>query len=370
MERREKKLAAIVLVGTSVVVLAICEMLLRSALFSDWLVVSTLRQPWRYADATLDENYWKLRVIFNDSAPALRVETAPAGRIDADLGWAPPQTGDNPLGLTSDTPYRVEDIDEPVLFYGDSFVAGAGLARMSHRIPQLLDRRLATRPVLNYGVGGYGLDQVFIRFRSTVDTFDDPLVLVGILTDDVDRSIFGIRIGPKPYFEIADGELVVRNTPVELSPDAYVASNPPSISSYLARFVMFRLRSVLPKRWFDGLLGYDDIHRNNLEVNRRILEEMRSIAEDRGITIACVLFYSREEIHAPADWRETFLMEALDRAGIPYFDSKQHLQQALSFEGLTPDDVYYDVNNHLNERGNTLVADGIAAWLAGPGHPD
>ena len=367
MNRREKIYATIAITASTTLALGILELLFRTALFSDSLAVDALRQPWRYADSTIDENYWKLLVIFNSSNPQADLRADPAGRIHPGLGWAPEVTPENPLGLISDRKYAISEVENPLLFYGDSFVAGSGAARVSHRIPQLLDRMLPSNSVLNFGVGGYGIDQILLRLQSTIDMFESPLILVGILTDDVDRSIFGIRGGQKPYFELDSNRLALRNLPILPDVTEYVRQNPPTIRSYLFRFSIFRLRNFLPESWFDRVLGYDAIHRDNLVVNEMLLREIKREADSRKLEIACVLFYSREEILRPAEWRETFLQDSLENLQIPYFDTKLHLRQFLAHENMLPNDLYYEANNHLNEKGNLVVAEGLHAWLVDSG---
>jgi len=363
MDRRERTLAIVVVSITTLITLVACEFALRIALFSDIAPVSSLRQPWRYADSAIDENYWKLLAIFDVDSVRTGMETDPAGRLHPEFGWAPETTRQNPLGLIANEDYALSDINNPIPFYGDSFVAGSGAARMSYRIPQLLDQKLPDRSVLNYGVGGYGIDQVFLRFSATIDAYAGPLVLVGILTDDVDRSIFGIRVGQKPYFRVVDDELELRNLPILPDPRQYVAQNPPQIRSYLFRLIMFKLRPVLPRTLFEWMFGYGDIHQNNLAVNRRILQEFARLSDERDLDLACIIFYSREEILEPANWRETFLKESLENLNIPYFDTKDLLADHLEREALVPNDLYYEFNNHLNELGNVIVADGLYLWL-------
>lgn len=344
----------LMLISTAVVV-GVCEAFFRFALFSDGLAIPTLRQSWRYADSAFEDDYWKLTFLFRAGEKAQRV-----GNIDPELGWSPPVSSENPLGLISDTPYRVEDIRRPILFYGDSFVAGA--SPIPQRIPQIMDRLLEDRTVLNYGVGGYGVDQIYLRYRKTAGDFQAPLVLIGMLTSDLDRSILGMRTGQKPYFDIEDAKLVTRNLPILASTREYIDRNPPRIRSYFLRFVMFRLRPYLPPSWFDSLFGFDAQHQRKLGVNSRVLQAFREDAETLGIPLHAVIFYSEEEFAEPT-WREKFLQQTLDEQSIKYFDTKAYLKAYMSRTGATLDALYYADNGHPNEAGNRVIATGIAEWL-------
>ena len=337
------------------VVAGICEALLRVALFSDNFSVPELRQSWRYADSAYDDDYWKLAFLFNYAARAQRV-----GHVDPELGWAIEKTPDNPLGLVSETPYRIEDIGRAVLFYGDSFVAGA--SPIPDRIPQVMDGLLPEVSVLNYGVGGYGVDQIYLRYAETVGGFKDPVVLVGILTSDLDRSILGMRTGQKPYFDILNGQLVRQNLPILPTTREYIDRYPPEIKSYLFRFVMFRLRSWLPEEWFDRLYGYDEKHQRKLAVNSMILQALKQDASERELPLGVVIFYSQEEL-LEASWRVRFLKETLQALEIPYFDTRLSISRYVKDNAMTLDGLYYPDNGHPNELGNKVIAEGVIKWL-------
>ena len=356
MKRGSEIFTGLVLfIVSTLVITGICEALLRVALFSDTFSIPQLRQSWRYADPNYEDDAWKLGFLFGTAAKAQRV-----GYIDPELGWAIEKSLDNPLGLVSDTPYRVEDIGRPVLFYGDSFVAGA--SQIPDRIPQVMDRLLPEQPVLNYGVGGYGVDQIYLRYAKTVGGFRDPIVLVGILTHDLDRSILGIRTGQKPYFDIQDGKLVRQNLPILPTTQDYIDRYPPEIKSYFIRFVMFRLRPWLPEEWFDWLYGYSEAHQRKLDVNSMILEALDKNASERELSLGVVIFYSQKELSEDG-WREEFLKETLDDLKIPYFDTKLYLADYVKRHGVVLEDLYYRDNGHPNELGNKVIAEGLLPWL-------
>ena len=360
MKRGSEIITGLVLVIVStLVVIAVCEAFLRLALFSDTFPVPALRQSWRYADSSYEDDYWKLAFLFDSSAKAQRV-----GYIDPQLGWAMEKSPDNPLGLVSDTPYSVADIRRPLLFYGDSFVAGA--SPVPDRIPQIMDRLLPERSVLNYGVGGYGVDQIFLRYANTVGDFSAPTVLIGILTSDLDRSILGMRTGQKPYFDIQDDRLVTQNLPILATTREYVDSHPPGINSYFIRFLMFRLRPLLPAEWFDRVFSFDEKHRKKLAVNRKILEDLGKDAGERGLSLGVVIFYSQEEL-AEESWREGYLKETLQALDIPYLDTGVLLSDYAISQGIGLDALYYKENGHPNALGNEAIAKGLVNWLYSQG---
>jgi hypothetical protein len=72
--------------------------------------------------------------------------------------------------------------------FGDSFVYGNEVDD-DNAWPAQLEACANDYEVLNYGVGGYGLDQAFLRFQSEGLTLGPRVVLIGFTTDDLRRVV-------------------------------------------------------------------------------------------------------------------------------------------------------------------------------------
>jgi len=340
------------IVNLNILILSVCvvspifgEMFIRTAIY---LNVSSVKRPELYADQFADDDYWKLHHEW------IKTEGLPsAGSIDPLLGWAPPKTRGNPLGIIADTPYAFDSHTQAALFYGDSFVEG--VTPPGTEIPQQLDRMLAHCRVYNYGVGGYGVDQIYLRFKNSHPLFEKPGIIFGILTEDLYRSVLTIRTGPKPYFRIENATLLLQGVPVDSNPMEWLIRNPPQIKSYLLAFVVRKLRS---------LRGGDiDYKRTEIErINALIIKEVVREARENDLPLLFVVFYARWELHT-SDWREVFLKEQLARWSVPYVDTKEILLRAARSDSMNVSEYYYPVNGHLNERGNRIIAENIAEHL-------
>jgi hypothetical protein len=330
------------------------EALIRAGILLD---VSAFRRPELYADQFADDDYWKLHHEW------IRTEGLPAvGSVDTLLGWAPPRTPENPLGIIADTLYAVDPHGQSVLFYGDSFVEG--VTPPGTQIPQRLARFLPGSSVYNYGVGGFGVDQIFLRFRSTHPLFHDPTIVFGILTEDLYRSVLSVRTGPKPFFVVQDDTLSLQGVPVGRDPAEWLRQNPPQIRSYLLAFVTRKLRSL---RGGDREYRRSDIER----VNALIIQEVVREARKHRLPLLFVSFYARWELQT-SEWHELFLKEQFARWSVPFVDTKEVLLDAARRDSVDVSEYYYPVNGHLNERGNELVSHSIAEYIAkgrlGPPH--
>ncbi len=131
------------------------------------------------------------------------------------LGW--PAPNDPRHDATGARPAPAFPNNEPacVALFGDSFTYGAEVED-DEAWGNLLAQRLNCR-VANYGVGGYGTDQAFLRFRDRADD-RAPIVILGVFEDNAQRNVNRYRellagapsFSFKPRFALNDrGELAL-----------------------------------------------------------------------------------------------------------------------------------------------------------------
>lgn len=358
---RERWFPIVVPLAAGLLCAAALEAAIRLAIFTDLLPVEKLRQPLHYADPWYDDDYWKLEYIFEQQAGV--GPTARAGQVERDLhpllGWAPKVSEVNPLGIVTDVPYTLADVEPAVLFFGDSYVDGP--EPIATKLPQLLDPLLENRHVVNYGVSGYGVDQIYLRFLDAHTRFKNPIVLIGIQDRDLDRTILSIRGGQKPVLAIEDGELVPGNLPIS-DTMSFVRAHPVELDSYLLRFGLMRLRRLGLERPIDRLLGYDDRQDMKVRLNRKILESFKEEAQKADLRLYFVLFYVQADMREE-NWREVFLKRTLQELEMPYFDTKTYLLELLESQGGSVEDYWSNEHGHPTGEANLLFARGIAAWL-------
>ena len=338
------------LVSFIVVAPLLAEVLIRSSIS---LGFDIFRNPQLYADPLKDDDYWKLRYIWNPDYLATGQENRFV--VDPLLGWTPPSTPGNILGIVSDTAYNPDFSKPSLLFYGDSFVYGAMLVPVPQRIPQLLDEFLSYYSVYNYGVSACGVDQIFLRFRETHSAFQNPLIFFGILTEDMDRSILNVHSAPKPRFSLQNGELDLLNTPIPSDSSKWYVHNPVAINSYFLALV---------RRIYENLDGGVDRQSEKKMINRKILEAVVEEARKHDLTIVFVIFYGTRELKKEG-WREIFLKDLFEELGVPYIDTKKILVDEARDKAMDVREFYlYKQNNdHPNRLGNCIIASAIAGYI-------
>ena len=78
--------------------------------------------------------------------------------------------------------------------------------------------------VYNFGVGGFGTDQAFLRFRREYQKVKTPIVALGLITENINRIVNVYRRFyyqktelslPKPRFKLKEGNLSLVPNPIQ-----------------------------------------------------------------------------------------------------------------------------------------------------------
>ena len=189
---------------------------------------------------------------------------------DADLGWTNRPSSctrdrkycANSAGLRSDREFT-KQIPPGVLrisLFGDSFIHGHDVDLRGSLAPQL-ESALAARGVpaqaLNFGVGGYGIDQAYLRYSRDGARFDTDIIVEGLQLENVARHLMVFRLiaypqskipFSKPRFYFEGPSLLVANKPT-IAPDRVPAVLATFESSPLRRYEFFYTEKYRPYWW-------------------------------------------------------------------------------------------------------------------------
>jgi hypothetical protein len=265
--------------------------------------------------------------------------------------------------------YANEWGSQPVLATGDSFTYGDDVSG-SETWPAYLQSILHI-PTINAGVSGYGLDQTVLLTERLSSLYRPRIAIVSFIGDDVRRvELRRIWNGEKPFFELAEGELELRNVPVPKGDDANRLSASQKLLGWSA--IVARLWP-----WLEDVPG-EPYGRRERATPRGTGEEIvcrlmqRLAAND--VRVIVVAQYD------PRDWRGSpqaadnarltqLVLGCARKAGLQTLDTFPVVDATVRAQGI--DAIFDRGHDHHNAAGNLLIAKTIAAELEKQGiHAD
>jgi hypothetical protein len=107
---------------------------------------------------------------------------------------------------------------------GDSYAAGDGVSN-GLRMSDHLEQRYAHLDAMNFAVNGTGTDQQLLIYEDLARYYEADGYLWLLCVENIARNLYHgfpsydyaeqrARLRPKPYFDLSDGTLVLRNVPV------------------------------------------------------------------------------------------------------------------------------------------------------------
>ncbi len=256
-----------------------------------------------------------------------------------------------------------------IALIGDSFTFGLEVRyeeTWGHQLELALGRDYQ---VLNFGVDGYGADQALLRYRRDVVRWHPDIVILGLISDDMHRTmcVYAFLCFPgaqipfwKPRF-IVDGDSLRLLTRPAIAPDSLFATQRinqlPIIEydhdfepydwdwhaydrSYAIRYLLSRYR-----RWSPRRKSVDDaaLATVNIAIVRSFEREVR----DAGAMPVVLFFPARSELSP--DWRSPIVgRDVLLQSGVSFIDMTPCVTR------LAPEDRYVAV--HFSPAANAAIA--------------
>lgn len=292
-------------------------------------------------------------------------------QFDAQLGWIPKigysatsnkwgtQVTILDYGVRSNGNNTVEKTP-PVLVVGDSFTFGDEVS--DHETwPAILEQRL-DKKVINAGVFAYGVDQSYLRLKSLLPVYSPDAVVFSFILEDILRAEYSVALGvQKPYFDIREGRLSRRNTPVEEGTVQPPKSWLHEVSGYsfVVHHIMMKLNPawwLTGRRWSDGYTGI-----SGGEITCLIFKELEQLAGQSGIGAVYILVQDtlkepRPALKAKAD----YALGCVNQDVVKVIDLRTEL---AAVKEKDPDLYKSFFKSHMTEKGNAFVADTIAAAM-------
>jgi hypothetical protein len=100
-----------------------------------------------------------------------------------------------------------------ILALGDSFTFGSEVSD-NETWTYYLEKLVPGSEVINFGVQGYGHDQMLLYLQEEGVKYHPDIVILGFLAIDMERNVMSFRDSAKPRFILDGRRLVLTNTPV------------------------------------------------------------------------------------------------------------------------------------------------------------
>ena len=351
---KKKWLANIILLLISIsIALVIAEFALRIMLFSKSKSFESLRDPSAYAvylkddyDDFNNEDYWKLVYRFKNRYSKENPQPL--------LGW---------WGFFNRETLKHVDEEKlqgrrPVLLYGDSFAKCVDSVRCFEDILNNDSAFSSEYYLLNYGVGGFGVDQICLLFEETVDRYENPFVIFSLLTTDLDRSMLQFRDAQKPYFVINEDKLELKGVPINQSTDEFFKQNPPKIRSYLFNRFRNSKLNLFRKQHPSKIEAYiEDIKVLNELIIARVHKKLKS----SGLDYIVLIFHP--EHHSPTSWRISFLRDLCDKYNVPSIFDLDIRKNDSTYVSYDPLRYAIKGDGHPTSYMNTLIARDLRRYI-------
>lgn len=146
-----------------------------------------------------------------------------------------------------------------IILFGDSYTAGDGVSNQ-YRYSDLLEQQIGQLEVLNFALPGTGTDQHYLIYREYAIHIEYDAMVIAVWVENIRRVGARYRLYQddqgrdvlyaKPYFELENGRLVLRNTPVPREPisEAELSRDERRLVDWGGRFLT--LRNVVERLGF------------------------------------------------------------------------------------------------------------------------
>ncbi len=285
----------------------------------------------------------------------------------------------NSQGIRSDREYQFQKPPgvQRIVVCGDSMVAGQFISN-ANRFSELMERRLPKLEVLNLALEGSGTDQQLLLYEHVGLQYEHDLVLLLPFLQNIRRNMVEAReaIDPKtgqiilrakPRYELVEGKLVLRNTPVpkEVSARAIEESGGTDAPHWLRAMLSAAPGAALFKRALSALAPwepfpeYGDPHGKEWQLMAALIRRFKELAGNRPLVLAPTIYASYVRFRMARNYWDRYASLAAP-PGIHVIDLLPYFRR-LGADALRCFQLPHDM--HLSAYGHLVVAEALQEEL-------
>ncbi len=235
-----------------------------------------------------------------------------------------------------------------ILILGDSFTFGDQVSD-NETYPYYLQQMLPNTEVINFGIHGYGHDQMLLYLKEEGIKYSPDVVILGFVGDDMNRNLLEFRDYSKPKFELVHNKLQIKNYPVP-PPDLTLKNE-----IYRSKFI-----DLLTIFYNDLLWKFGINEERKNEITIAIVDEMIERISSIGATPVIFYLPTPHEINDLDDKiipEEEFLNRYCRERIIHCFSLRS------SFLASVKEEINFKPPGHWNPRGNLLISHRLKEYL-------
>jgi len=307
------------------------------------------------------------------------------------LGWTIKENGSSKLyqanssGIRSNREYAITPPRgiRRVSTFGDSFTHGNDVKNHEtfQAIMESYDQNIE---VINFGVGGFGLDQAYLRYLEDGIQYKSDIVLIGFMSENISRNVNTYRPFytsnakiplTKPRFVIKDGKLSFIPNPIQKLHDyKMLILQPKDVLSEIGindyyykkrytsnifdwsptfRFIKITIHQVVNKKSSNEDIFMDGQYNVNSEafrVTKKIFDEFYKVTINNESIPIILIFPDRGDVvryHRKKKKRYSPLLSYFDSTGYKYIDLMD------AFENADVENLFV---GHYSPLANKLIA--------------
>jgi len=291
-------------------------------------------------------------------------------KYDSQLGWDYELDSQRIRGdknyLKEKTPGKIR-----ILTLGDSYTYGNEVGD-KESYPYFLEQLLPNVEVINMGVGGYGIDQAFLKYQYFGKQYSPDLVLVGLYIGMFNRANvdFTHYLKPAFYYDEKSQSMVMKNRSIP-PPETVLAKIKKSYTwvSYAGLMVQ-RFQKLISQTLLEEKLKY---YVRMDKIVQHIFSKLKKDVNAQGAELAVVQIPQAERFSTNPSQTigEAHFLKTIRQLGIPVIDIEKEFETLGKSIALA--DYYVHRPNgslgHFSPKGNHAVAKSIASYLCNTYEP-
>lgn len=258
-----------------------------------------------------------------------------------------------------------------VVCSGDSQTFGDGVAN-DHawcQVLETLDSRLQT---VNIGEAGYGVDQMYLKYKRAGAALDRDVHLLAFITDDIRRMHYTVMSGyGKPILQVRNGEIVSTRAFVAQRPSLlhFLAQKPNPLRQF--RFVTV-VGDLMDRIKGSSVKGPEVPTDEERVLVLKLMDDLAAMEKSKNGILALVYLPTRHDDYAPGGpsdlWRQ-FLREESPKRGVVFIDLVEDFEKLpvttkdgmFIWQGFTEN--FPETPGHFDDQGHQYLARQIYAKM-------